>query len=229
MAALKLPTPARLYIKRTPWLYNIAKRLTDPRAPRLLCNATSDLCIDGYQSSGNSFSVALLHVANSQLRIARHCHSFANLQMALNYGIPAVCLVRHPDDCIPSRVARFKITLDHAVFDYLDFYRLAQRQLDRLIVVTFDELTKDTGRFLTRMADATGQPIPLDDLDSMQEEAMRRMRAHAKKKGKPQRVSLPYGPREEEKGLIRERFRSSPHHAEACALWGAVAGEPRAA
>jgi len=42
-----LPVRVCLLIKRKPRLYRAAKRLTDRRAKRLLCDRTSDWCIEG--------------------------------------------------------------------------------------------------------------------------------------------------------------------------------------
>ena len=220
---IKLPVHTRLYVKRTPWLYRLAKHLTDKRAKALLCGRNSDLCIEGYQSSGNSFSFALLRVANVKLRIAHHCHSFANLQMALDYGVPAVCLVRHPEDAISSRVARFNSDLEDSILEYIDFYELAQKQLDRLIVVTFEVLTKNTEQFLRQMAEATGKPFPLDDIDGLRVRACREMREWSEQAGLAELISLPYSPREEMKMRIRDQIRNAPQYAHACAIWNAVA------
>ena len=101
-----LPVRTRLFIKRTPWLYRPAKHLADRHAKGKLCDATTDLCIEGYQSSGNSFSFGILRHASSKLRIAHHCHSVANLRLALDYGVPTVCLIRDPKSAIPRARSR---------------------------------------------------------------------------------------------------------------------------
>ncbi len=43
----------------------------------------TDICIDGYPRSANSFSVRMFQQANPDTHIAHHTHSIANIQKAI--------------------------------------------------------------------------------------------------------------------------------------------------
>lgn len=217
-----LATRTRLYVKRTPWLYRPAKRLTGRGAADHLCSRDSQLCIEGYPSSGNSFSFAVLRLANPQVRIAHHCHSAANLRIALDYGVPAICLVRDPTDAIASRLARFSGSVREAVAEYVDFHDVAFACRDRLTVVTFDEVTRDTGRFLGRVTQASGVSFEVSDVDALSRAARDYMKQWTDRNDDPGRISLPNDAREYAKQRLRASVRSSARFAEAEALWRAL-------
>jgi hypothetical protein len=214
-----LPAYARLFVKRTPSLYRPAKRLAGHGDAGQLCDRTTDLCIEGYPSSGNSFSFALLRIANDRLRIAHHCHSVANFRLALGYGVPAVCLIRDPEDAIASRLARFKGNLRSSVLEYIDFYDFALEHRDRLTIVTFEELTGNTAAFLERVAQASGQTFDLTDIERLKQKAVAYITRWSKQHGDPERISLPSSRREISKAQLRESIRGHRRFRDARCLW----------
>ncbi len=222
IATLNLPLRTRFYIKRTPWLYRLAKRLKDRRAKSLLCDRTTDLCIEGYPASGNLFSFALLHHANNSLRIAHHCHSVANLKFAFKYDVPAACLIRHPESAISSRLARFGGNLEYAVLDYTDFYGFVLQHADRLTIGTFEELTQNTGEWLGRLAQETGLAFSLENVEDMKEKATRGIREWHEKHGIPEKLPLPLAEREETKVRIRQEIRNCRYYPDAVVIWQRV-------
>ncbi|MEX2451511.1 MAG: hypothetical protein WD407_11700 [Rhodospirillales bacterium] len=223
-----LPVHARLFVKRTPLLYRSAKRLTGRGARDHLCDRTTDLCIEGYPSSGNSFSYAVLRLANERLRIAHHCHSVANLELALGYAIPAVCLIRDPENAITSRLARFGGDLRDAVLEYVDFYDFTLRHLDRLTVVTFEEVTQHTGVFLDRVARESGLPFAVEDVEALKPRAVAYLKQWTAKHGDPEKISLPVASRELSKAEFREAVRSERHFPDARRLWERITGQAEA-
>ncbi len=217
-----LPLRTRLYIKRTPWLYRLAKQLRDPRARHLLCDKSTDICIEGYPSSGNSFSLSILRQSNQSIRIAHHCHSVANLQLALDYGIPAVCLIRHPESAISSRLARFGGNVEEALREYIDFYEFALRHIDRLVVVTFEEVTQDTAGLLKRLDRETGLNLACGNIEDLKKKSLKRINEWQEANGIPGRAPLPLAEREEAKAKIQQEIRQSRYHREAVAIWQRV-------
>jgi hypothetical protein len=219
LSVADMPTQARLFVKRTPWLYRPAKRLTGRGAADHLCDRATDLCIEGYPSSGNSFSFAVLCRANGGLRIAHHCHSVANFQLAFDYGIPAVCLIRRPEDAIASRLARFQGAMRSAILEYVSFYDFVLAHRDRLTVVTFDEVTRHTGIFLDRVAQATGLPFDTDDIAQIRESATDYMTRWTERNAEPENISLPRAERDRAKAKLLDEIRGTPPFGHAQLLW----------
>ena len=212
----------RLFIKRTPFLYRIAKHLRDERAEELLCNRNSDLCLEGYSSSGNSFTYNLLLRLNPSIRIGHHCHSVANIKLALAYGVPAVFLVRHPESAVSSRVVRFGVDVGQALIEYVDFYEYVRKNADRIIVVRFEDIVNDTAGSVCRIAEASRIEFNLDDLEAKKTEALAYLDEWSRKRGIPERASLPRDEREKKKAFIRDRLHTSSHYRRAEQLWKEV-------
>jgi hypothetical protein len=219
-------THVRLLVKRTPWLYRPAKRLTGRGAPDHLCDRATDLCIDGYPSSGNSFSFAVLCLANRNIRIAHHCHSVANFRLALAYGVPAICLIRRPEDAIASRLARFEGNARSAVLEYVGFYDFVLRHIDDLTIVTFEEVTQHTGVFLDRMARATNLAFDVADIGQLREAATGYMTRWTEENAEPDNISLPRAARDDAKARIRDDIRATPPFCDAQMLWQRILRSP---
>lgn len=221
-----LAVRTRFYVKRSPWLYRVAKRLTGRGAADHLCDRHTELCIEGYPSSGNSFSFAVLRLANPRLRIAHHCHSVANLEIALTHGIPAVCLIRNPADAIASRLARFGGNPRDAVAEYVDFYEFAAVRRDRLTIVTFEEVTRRTRDFLARLERECGVELPVADMGALEQAARDYMTRWSARRGVSDRVSLPVAERERAKQRLVAAIRAAPDFAKAEALWRWLGSAP---
>lgn len=73
-----------------------------PSVADKLVKTNTDICIEGFPRSGNSFFFKLFKKANPEATIAHHIHSPIQLIRAVNLGIPAVALVRKPKDAIAS-------------------------------------------------------------------------------------------------------------------------------
>ena len=66
----------------------------DPKS-YIVRKGVTDICIDGYPRSANSFTVRMFRKANPEAVIAHHTHSVANIKKAIECGIPVVVLIRN--------------------------------------------------------------------------------------------------------------------------------------
>jgi hypothetical protein len=90
----------RAALERFPDLYiRIARRRTPAR---LGVDASTDLLIEGFPRSGNSFLVSWIAKANPGLRIASHMHSIAHVHAALRRRLPVVVVIREPEAALAS-------------------------------------------------------------------------------------------------------------------------------
>lgn len=118
-----------------------------------LARTDTALVIEGFPRSGNTFSVAAFQIANGpQLHLGRHLHGAPHLLRAERLGVPAIALVRAPEDAVPSYlVRRGGLHAEDALVEYLDFYRTAWRARDAFVVGLFDEVTSDFGTVIDRV------------------------------------------------------------------------------
>lgn len=143
---------ARRPLARTPYLWDAAI-LARPGKRATLVRRDTDLVLEGFLRSGNTFSVAAFEVANgSGARLAHHLHGAPHLLRAARLGRPAVLLIRSPTDAVTSYlIRRPTLTARDGVLEYLDFYRTAWRARDSVVVATFEQVTGDFGAVIDRV------------------------------------------------------------------------------
>lgn len=131
---------------RTPYLWDAAM-IVRPAKRRTLARRSSAIVIEGFQRSGNTFSVAAFVVANgAEPHVGRHLHGAPHLLRAVRYDVPRVLLIRRPFDAVASYVVRWPDLSPHdALLEYLDFYRTAWPIRDQVVVASFEMVVADFG------------------------------------------------------------------------------------
>ena len=105
----------------------------------------TDICIEGFQRSGNTYAVIAFQFAQpGHAQIAHHVHAPGAVIAAVRLGIPVVILVRRPEDAIVSTVIRWPhITVRQALRAYVRFHDPLAPYRDRVVVGRFDDLIAD--------------------------------------------------------------------------------------
>ncbi len=121
-------------------------RLRADKRPTLARRDTA-LVIDGFLRSGNTYSVAAFVIANGDdLHLGRHLHGAPHILRAARLGVPALVLIRRPEEAVTSYlIRRPSLTPDDAVVEYVDFYRTCWRVRDHFVVGVFDDVIADFG------------------------------------------------------------------------------------
>jgi len=144
----------KLYFKFSPLIFTFYRKLS--KKMKRLANNTTDIVIEGYPRSGNTFAYFLL-LNFRQLNIAHHTHSLANIKKGLRRRLPVVVLIRNPYDAIASVLIKrvdFKknINLDieirKQVFYYKKFYRFVKKKVETILICDFDILIKNSEKFV---------------------------------------------------------------------------------
>lgn len=135
------------------------------RSPSLYCGAlrrrvhtvnvvdnSTDLVIEGFPRSGNSFAREAIIHANPGIRIASHVHQAAHALQAVRLGVPTVVLVRDPDAAIASAMFLDEFcSIDASLRWYRRFHRTVWPHRGGLVVATFDEVVTDLGAVIARI------------------------------------------------------------------------------
>jgi hypothetical protein len=118
----------------------------------------SDIVIEGFPRSGNTFAYTAFVMAQPRaVRVAGRVHAPAQLIAGARWGIPGIVLIRHPDQAIPSFLIRHPGTgVRQAMRGWLRFYEPLRGYLNRLVVATFDQVTRDLGEVIEAVNDRFG-------------------------------------------------------------------------
>ncbi len=143
--------------------------LRDPEDPCLWVRRTTEIVIEGYPRSGNTFAVvAFRHAQGREIEIAHHLHAAAQIKRAARIDVPAIVLVREPSEAILSLVVRDpQVSMRWALRSYIRFYSAVIPYLGNMVVAPFDTVTSDFAGIIrmvnTRYGTAFKEFVPDED------------------------------------------------------------------
>ncbi len=107
----------------------------------------TQLVIEGFPRTGTSFAVAAFDQAQpSKVQVACHVHAPAQVIAAVRRGIPAMVVIREPEDTALSFVIRHHhVSMAQAIRGYVRFYEPLLRWRDGFVVARFRDVTSDFG------------------------------------------------------------------------------------
>ncbi|WP_151084737.1 hypothetical protein [Nocardioides cynanchi] len=149
---LRLRLHLRRPVSRLPYVWDAAMYARRDKRCTLARKDTA-LVIEGFPRSGNTFAVAAFQIANDRrTHLGRHLHGAPHLLRAARLGVPAIALVRAPEDAIPSYlIRRSGLHAEDALVEYLDFYRTAWAARDDFVVGLFADVTGSFGTVIDRV------------------------------------------------------------------------------
>lgn len=162
MSATTPMSPARLghalhyglhrLVARRPALFFPYMRLRE-KYRSILVSPHSEVVIEGYPRSGNTFAVAAFELAQGRpVRAARHTHAPAQVMEAVRRGLPTLILVRQPCQAATSLMIREpRFSPRQALALYLWFYQGIRPYREGYVIAPFDEVVSDFGRSIRRL------------------------------------------------------------------------------
>jgi hypothetical protein len=134
---------ARQAIGDHPAFLPVVLRATPLGASRRITLET-ELVIEGFPRSGNTFAhFALLHAEPGAVVTSR-VHTPSQVKRAVALGTPTLLTIRGPVDSITSTVvAAPHVHISSLLEEYIHHYEALYPHLDRVLVATFDEITRD--------------------------------------------------------------------------------------
>lgn len=200
-----LPIKLRLYLKRSKTLYPILKN--NLSSGGTVTTNSTQLCIEGYPSSANSYTYHLFRVLFPEIKLSHHTHSYANVSIALEQNIPSIVLLRNPLDCISSRHVRFHSSLSISLAEYIDFYSCTEKDVESpyLILIEFNEIINEPLKVLDQLSPILGVQIDSSlDIVEINTAVKERMKKAQTKMKSMQNISLP----NEERSALKEKYKT---------------------
>src|SRR5215211_299391 len=153
VAALRARYSVRGVLSRYPALYLPMVSHKPSADGEKIVDERTDLVIEGFPRSGNTFAVFAFEMAQPRtVRIAHHLHAAAQVVRGVRLGRPVVVLLREPTDAVLSHLVRQPgITPRQALRNWIRFYRPIDSLRNDVCVATFDEVTTDLGPVIERV------------------------------------------------------------------------------
>jgi hypothetical protein len=162
------------FLDRYPALFPLQMRLRRSRA--LAVTRETEICIEGFPRSGNTFAVAAFeHAQGRRVRIARHLHSPAQVRRAVAAGLPTLLVVRRPPDPVLSLVVREPdLSVAQVLGAWVRFHEGLEDLLPSLVVAPFEIVTSDFGAVIEALNRRFGTAFAPFRHDEASELAVRR-------------------------------------------------------
>jgi hypothetical protein len=130
----------------------------DPEMRDLRLTRRTELLIDGFMRSANTYAVfAFRHSNGPTVRLAHHLHRPLVFHRAAALGVPALLTVRPPSDVMASMV---QFEPESSIAGVLDSYRAFYEQLEPvlgdLVVADFADVVADFGAVVRRINERFG-------------------------------------------------------------------------
>lgn len=151
-------------------IYALAKRRSD-----LFPFVGTDILVDGFPRSANTFMLHALKWSNPEYRYASHMHSSGPLKYAAKKNIPILTLIREPRAAVVSLVVRDNLDLERCLHWYYDYYNCVRDYRNALVLADFTSVTTNLSRVYSEISssfDLTLNPPPCKAGDFKEVERM---------------------------------------------------------
>lgn len=152
----------RTVISYRPMFLPLILRLT-PRGVSRRIDERTDVVIEGFPRSGNTFAAAALRQANGHsLRVASHVHTPSQIVVAVRRSLPTLVVVRRPDHSVRSLLAAAPhVRPGTAIKEWIAHYRHIWPYRDRFVVADFSQVIDDFGMVTKRLNHRFGTALAL--------------------------------------------------------------------
>ena len=146
-------------------LYWVYKKLIKGQG-KLLVNRDTDIVIEGFGGSGNTFALrAFMHPQILPYDVTHHTHTTSQLHYAVRSEIPIILLSRNPTDAVISLVSRGlvgnrkhdmsaeRIRLEAKILleRYKKYHNCIKGYKDQMVVADFDDAMSDFGSVVQKI------------------------------------------------------------------------------
>jgi hypothetical protein len=129
--------------------------LSKIRRSEVYLSPETEVLIEGYPRSGNSFAEAAFVFAQRprEVVMAHHAHAAGHVLAALAANIPAVVLFRDPVDAAASFIEETEggISAGVALKEYVQFHEPLLARQSEILFVSFEDVTNDFPSLIRRL------------------------------------------------------------------------------
>ncbi len=174
----------------------------------------TELCIEGFPRSANSYAVVAFKLVNPKVKVAHHLHVPAQVLKSVELHIPTVLLIRAPEDAVTSfLIFQRSREVDYYLNLYRKFYETLLPVVDRVLVIDFRLVVGDVNQMIAGINTRFHRDYALiEPLDDRKADILSRLEKYNRQffGGKVHRSVLPSGERDLWKAELKVRVEQSP-------------------
>lgn len=132
----------KFILKSFPYIYFPIFKILN-RDSNMIVSLKTNIVIEGYPRSGNTFLESLIKVAfKNKVNIAHHTHSLAQIKKSISYNLPTLVLIRNPFDTAISNFYFFKkkYSIENFLFEYYLYYKTILKYHSKILIINFEEI-----------------------------------------------------------------------------------------
>jgi len=143
-----------------------------------LVTSDTELVIDGFQGSANSFATS--HFKKNQtksVKVTNHMHSPTQIIQAINQKIAVLLIIREPVGATLSLTSRWSyVSVTQALEAYIGFYTKLKPYKDYFIISTFDLTTQHLDKVVEAVNEKFNKTFDLVDVAKANTDHANRLR-----------------------------------------------------
>ncbi len=151
-----------------------------PSIRKNMVHKDSDICIEGFQRSGNTYFELMFRQSNPGAEVAHHLHSTEHIKLANKLDVPVVLLIREPLGSLASLITydeRLSPTV--ALSCYVHYYSAALKIRSMYCLVPFQQLISN---FNEQIEKINGKFDSDFQMSMLSEEGVKNLMAHHQSK-----------------------------------------------
>lgn len=135
----KHPTLYPLY-----WIY--------PKFRHRLVAENTEICIEGFPRSGNTFAFHTFKYFNPEVLTAHHVHAPVQISKAINNKIPCILMIRNPLDTIASLIiVDNDLKIETALKHYISFYKRVLKYKEDIIIADISTINNEFDKLINKI------------------------------------------------------------------------------
>jgi len=155
----------RSFINQYPRFYSVWQGFRSPLKVLGLSKYSTDLVLEGYPRSGNTFAwYAFIMSQSYPVNVAHHLHNPARVIEAVKNKIPTLILIREPKECVLSFcIYEPRLSIRMGLVHWIRFYSSISKFNYGYVLASFDEVISDFGQVMKKVNFQFGTQFDLFD------------------------------------------------------------------
>ncbi len=199
----RLKISLKIYFGESSLFYNLLS-ISTPGIDKRMVTKDTDICLEGFPRSGNTFLFHSFKFYNPDTKIAHHVHAEIQFIRAIKFGVPCVIVIREPLETLASlMVVDGILNLNLAFQYYISYYQRLIRYCDQVVIIDNDDIENGVIGKLERINKANNKTFKYEGLTA---EALKAVTANMRESNRGGRYRMLIPLPDKEKSTLKEKI-----------------------